>query len=243
MQGKKSFILYSDFISVFEHLSDKEAGLLIKHIFKYVNDQNPELDTRTLKIAFEPIKLQLKRDLKDWEDEREARSQAGKKGMAVRWRNHEKITKDNKSQNQDPVINSKRENITKNNKNNTVKNPITNITDTVTVTVTDTVTVNDTKRERIQGFAPPALQDVIFEMSKKLDEFSAMAQGQQFINHYTSNGWMVGKNKMKNWHAAAHGWISRMGNYDVPKVNGKKVDTKKIREDIEKYGDKKISEL
>lgn len=240
MQGKKSFILYCDFISVFEHLSDKEAGLLIKHIFNYVNDKDPQLDNRTLKIAFEPIKQQLKRDLKDWESERESRSEAGKRGMAVRWRNHEKITKDNKTQNSDSVINSKRENITKNNKNNSVINPITNITDTVTVTVTDTVTdnVNVTKRER-GAFAPPALQDVISEMSKKLDEFSAMAQGQQFLNHYTSNGWMVGKNKMKDWPAAARGWISRMGNYGT-KVNGKKVDYEKLKEQIEKYGDQKV---
>jgi hypothetical protein len=52
--GKKSFILYTDFINVFEHLSDREAGILIKHIFRYVNDQEPKLDSKTL-----PTKLLL----------------------------------------------------------------------------------------------------------------------------------------------------------------------------------------
>lgn len=29
---------------------------------------------------------------------------------------------------------------------------------------------------------------------------------QKFIDHYTANGWMVGKNKMKNWKAAIRTW-------------------------------------
>jgi hypothetical protein len=78
--GKKSFILYSDYINVFEHLSDREAGILIKHIFRYVNDQNPTLESKTLNIAFEPIKQQLKRDLKDWEAEKLRLRESGKKG-------------------------------------------------------------------------------------------------------------------------------------------------------------------
>ena len=33
-----------------------------------------------------------------------------------------------------------------------------------------------------------------------------------FISHYQSNGWMVGKNKMKDWKAAIITWESREGN-------------------------------
>ena len=32
-----------------------------------------------------------------------------------------------------------------------------------------------------------------------------------FFNYYESNGWKVGKNPMKNWKAAATGWLSRNG--------------------------------
>lgn len=66
MDGKKSFLLYCDQISLFDQLPDKEAGKLIKLIFAYVNDENPKIDDLLLKIAFEPIKLQLKRDLEGW---------------------------------------------------------------------------------------------------------------------------------------------------------------------------------
>jgi hypothetical protein len=66
MQGKKSFLLYCDMIHVFEELTDEQAGRLIKHIFEYVNDKNPELNDQILKVSFAPIKAQLKRDLEDW---------------------------------------------------------------------------------------------------------------------------------------------------------------------------------
>ncbi len=32
-------------------------------------------------------------------------------------------------------------------------------------------------------------------------------EAERFFNYYESNGWMVGKNKMKNWHSAAANWI------------------------------------
>lgn len=78
MEEKKSIIVYADWINVFEELDDAEAGKLIKHFFRYVNDLNPEPPDKLTKIAFEPIKLTLKRDLKKWELIREKRSEAGK---------------------------------------------------------------------------------------------------------------------------------------------------------------------
>jgi hypothetical protein len=77
---KKSFVLYTDFKSTFEELSDLEAGRLIKHIFKYVTDEDPEMKDRLLRVAFEPIKQQLKRDLRKYEAIKVQRSIAGKKG-------------------------------------------------------------------------------------------------------------------------------------------------------------------
>lgn len=78
--NKKSFVLYRDQKHIFDELSDREAGRLIKFIFSYVNDESPHATDKIMKIAFEPIKQQLKRDLKDWESERSKRSVAGKIG-------------------------------------------------------------------------------------------------------------------------------------------------------------------
>ncbi len=67
-KDKKSFILYSDAIHTVEKLSDTDAGQLLKHLLRYVNDQNPTTENPLVEIAFEPIKQQLKRDLVKFED-------------------------------------------------------------------------------------------------------------------------------------------------------------------------------
>ena len=61
-ENKKSFILYSDQRGIFNKLSNEQAGELIKHIYSYVNDEDPEGNFIT-ELAFESIKQQLKRDL------------------------------------------------------------------------------------------------------------------------------------------------------------------------------------
>jgi hypothetical protein len=77
-ENKTSFVLYSDQRSIIDMLSDEQAGQLLKHVFAYVNDENPINDNPLIMMAFEPIKLQLKRDLKKWETIKEGRSKAGK---------------------------------------------------------------------------------------------------------------------------------------------------------------------
>lgn len=79
-EGKKKVVVYTDWISMFEMLSDDEAGKLIKHFFRYVNDQNPECDDRLIQLMFEPIKQTLKRDLRKWEEIQERNKNNGAKG-------------------------------------------------------------------------------------------------------------------------------------------------------------------
>ena len=85
-KDKKSFILYVDQKDLFNKLPDEIAGKLIKHIYSYVNDENPKSDDLIVEIAFEPIKQQLKRDLKLFEEKRVKRSEAGLAGANKRWK-------------------------------------------------------------------------------------------------------------------------------------------------------------
>ena len=78
--GKKSFILYADISDMVSELPDDQAGKLFKIILDYVNDKNPEPTDLLLKIAFNPIKQQLKRDLKKYEQYIEKQRDNGKKG-------------------------------------------------------------------------------------------------------------------------------------------------------------------
>lgn len=80
MKEKKSFILYADQQGVFNQLPDEIAGRLIKHIFAYVNDEQPVAEELIINIAFEPIKQCLKRDLCRWKEYLDKQSVNGKKG-------------------------------------------------------------------------------------------------------------------------------------------------------------------
>lgn len=84
-KDKKSFILYVDQKDLWNKLPDEIAGKLIKHIYSYVSDENPSSDDLMIEIAFEPIKQQLKRDLKLFEEKRVKRSEAGLAGANKRW--------------------------------------------------------------------------------------------------------------------------------------------------------------
>jgi hypothetical protein len=80
MQGKKSFTAYCDWIDLFETLSDEELGKLTRHIFRYVNDLNPEPPDRLTLLLFAPIKSTLKRDLQRWLLKAEVNKNNGSKG-------------------------------------------------------------------------------------------------------------------------------------------------------------------
>lgn len=76
---KNSFLLYCDTIHTIEKLSDVDAGQLLKHILRYVNDKEPVTDNPLVEIAFEPIRQSLKRDLVKYENIRTRNSENAKK--------------------------------------------------------------------------------------------------------------------------------------------------------------------
>lgn len=95
-KDKNSFILYADLLLTISKLTDVKAGKLFKMILEYVNDKNPESDDILIQVAFEPIKQQLKRDLRDWEQKKEKRAEAGRVGGLKSGENRSK-TKQNEA--------------------------------------------------------------------------------------------------------------------------------------------------
>lgn len=56
-------------------------------------------------------------------------------------------------------------------------------------------------------FTPPTVNEVAqycYERGNNVDP-------QRFVDYYTANGWMVGKNKMKDWKAAVRTWEQKDG--------------------------------
>jgi hypothetical protein len=79
-ENKKSFIAYVDWGETFNALPDEKAGQLVKHLFNYVNDKNPQTDDILINAVFANIKQQLKRDLQQWKSICVKRSESGKLG-------------------------------------------------------------------------------------------------------------------------------------------------------------------
>lgn len=66
-------------------------------------------------------------------------------------------------------------------------------------------------RKSKTSFVVPELDEI---KSFFLSNGSTNSEGENFFNHFESNGWLVGgKSKMKNWQAAARNWISRSEEY------------------------------
>ena len=86
-KDKKAFIVYSNWEQTFENLTDEEAGRLIKHLFRYVNDREPVAPDRITEIVFEPLKAVIKVDLKKYEKVIENKSYQGRLGNLKRWHN------------------------------------------------------------------------------------------------------------------------------------------------------------
>lgn len=65
----------------------------------------------------------------------------------------------------------------------------------------------DKNRKTIGRFAPPTHEEV----SNYCDEKGFADISEDFIDFYESKGWLVGKNKMKDWKAAARRWARSNG--------------------------------
>lgn len=193
-QGKKSFVAYADWKEVFDELPNEDAGALIKHIFAYVNDENPTTDSVLIKAVFANIKSTLKRDLQKWEKQLQQRSDAGKKSAELR--------AEKKVNERSTVVEIRQRKPT--------------VNDTVNVNVNDTVTVStnvdvekenfadaknisfseDLKFNSMQWIETVAMQHRITPevIPKKIDEFIIFLRTKQkihnskkeFIDHFTN---------------------------------------------------------
>jgi hypothetical protein len=183
---KKSFLLYCDIIHTVEQLTDEQAGNLFKHILRYVNDQDPQSDSVITKIAFEPIRQALKRDLEKYESIRKRNSDNAR----MRWDATASSGIPNDTKNADIDI------------------------------VIDSGIDKDNKKQK-DVFIKPS----IVEIKTYMTEIGMADVSEKWFDYYESNGWLVGKNKMKNWKAAVRTWKSNnlSNNTTTPQIIHRKV--------------------
>jgi hypothetical protein len=61
------------------------------------------------------------------------------------------------------------------------------------------------KKKPTKNFIKPGINDIICYCKSRKNNVNANS----FYDFYESKNWMIGKNKMKNWHAAVRQWENR----------------------------------
>jgi hypothetical protein len=67
------------------------------------------------------------------------------------------------------------------------------------------VSLNQSKQYKTNNVKQTFIVPTLEELKNEFPNLDA----QRFHDFYSSKGWMVGKNKMKDWRAAARNWLSR----------------------------------
>ena len=82
-------------------------------------------------------------------------------------------------------------------------------------------------------FQEPSLEEAMnsFELAG-----SSRDEGEKFWNYYEANGWKAGRNKMKNWNAAARNWIKRSHEFTTNKTGTPKQPSQDQLEAYLKHG-------
>ena len=191
MSDKKSFVMYESWGTAIEKMSNEQAGELIKAIYAYQKDPDAAPKDPALAFVFELIKQQLDADSQRYKEACAARSEAGKKGGRPKANASDKKQMVSEESKKSKCFSEKAKKADNDNEYD-----------------------NDLKENTLEGvkekrFAPPTLQEV---KDYCLKMGYTHVDAERFIDYYTSNGWMVGKNRMKDWKAAVRNWDRRERN-------------------------------
>jgi hypothetical protein len=208
-EGKKSFVAYADWKATFDELSDEDAGKLIKHVFAYVNDENPETDNVLIRAVFANIKTALKRDLTKWQESLEKKSEGGLLGNLKRWNIdlHDKVVAGEiELQEAVKIASHRKASHTDTNRLDTDGNRSHTIA-SVAVSVNDNVSVNVKEEKSIKKkpsvFTPPQIKEVELYF---IEEGYIVEAAQKFFKYYSAGNWHDSKNRpIRNWKQKAQG--------------------------------------
>lgn len=76
-------------------------------------------------------------------------------------------------------------------------------------------------KKQVNKFSPPTLDNVTLYCAERANKVDA----NEFIDHYTANGWMRGKVKIKDWRACVRTWEKKAK--EVKQVNNNGIGANK----------------
>nr|DAQ73492.1 MAG TPA: hypothetical protein [Caudoviricetes sp.]DAV99498.1 MAG TPA: hypothetical protein [Caudoviricetes sp.] len=160
------------------------------------------------KMAFSFIKKEVDYNLESYNEVSKARSEAGKKGMRKRWGGkRDGMGDDDTVQDVTNITNVMDDN--KDNNDNKPYQDVTNITynDNYIYNPPLTPPKAGDEREEPSGTKPRnVIPPPIDEVREYCLSRGGIVNADEFMDFYASKGWIVGKNRMKDWQAAVRTW-------------------------------------
>lgn len=217
MAEKSSFVMHNEYMEIIEMLPDAEKGRLLMALMIYSQDgtEPDDLETATM-MAFVIIRKRIDYDSLKYDGVCERNQKNGKRGGRPKASGgapeDEKPNDVLKTQN-----NPEEPNETQNNPEEPSENPTKpKKPDTDTDNDNDTEYIKRESKEREGASASLPRAQVKRFVKPSIDQIKAYCtergypvDAQRFYDYYESNGWMVGKNHMKDWQAAVRNWNQR----------------------------------
>ncbi len=198
--GKMSFVMYDSWAPMVMMLPDDLAGRLIKAVFSYRESGTLAVEDPALKAILAMIVEKMQTDEVAYSETCERNREAVK----TRWARRKELNTDESKCIRDDTNVYERIQV-----NTEQYEPIR--TDTKHTDKDKDIDIykkekkESKKKEKQKAFIPPTLEEVKAYVKEKGYTFSPDA----FIGYYGSNGWMVGRTKMKDWKSACVTWQSK----------------------------------
>lgn len=201
--NKDGFMLYCSHYPALNILTLEEKGMLLDAIFLYqINGDILCTVPPAVIVAFSFMKQQFDRDAIKYENVIKKNTANGAKGGRPKKENPK-----------NPPLFSESKDIPSDTKNTTGISGTPDNTGSETTPPPDEYTpppsASDIPPKKVSvnkvtspAFHPPTLQEVESYCNERKNNINA----QLFIDYYTARGWMIGKNKMKDWRAAVRTW-------------------------------------
>lgn len=188
---KSSFVLYTDNHSSIELLTVEQKAMLLDLFFLYHKDVDIDIKDPVLKMAFSFFERTFERDKIKYDKRVEANKNNGLKGGRPK----------------NPDEPKKPTGLNENPNNPDEPKKADTVPDTVPVPVpvikeknllSDSSESGQTKKQ----FKKPSIEEITIYCQERKNRVDP----DKFFNFYESKGWMIGKNKMKNWRSAIITW-------------------------------------
>lgn len=202
--AREYFCAYHSYIKQCKGLSDGELGRLFRALLEYsASGKVPELNGRE-SVAFDFMSANIDRDAESYKDTcNRNRENISKRYERIRANTTVYETYQEKEEEKE----KEEEELLKKDISNEISK----------------------KSTRQKKFVPPTVEEVAAYCLERKNKVDAA----YFVDHYTSNGWKVGKQNMKDWKAAVRTW--EKNGYNQPSKKQDAVEPNGYSFDLEEY--------